>query len=65
MLRSVTRGFARLIGAPLPEYPDGVPMSDEEYDEIMRAVEEQKLRLDDELSWATMWEEDDRRREGD
>ncbi len=61
MLRTLAQAVARLIGAPLPEYPDGTPMPPEEYEEMMYELDEEKLHLDDELYRMTEWEEEDRR----
>ena len=60
MLRAVARGVARLIGAPLPEYPDGSPMPPQEWDGVVEDWNEQKARLDDELLRTYRWEEEER-----
>ncbi len=63
MLRDLLSNTARWMGGPLPEYAEESPMPPEEYDEMVREYNEEKLRLDDELYWATVWDEEDESRE--
>jgi len=65
MLKAIKRGVDHFLHGSPPTYPDGTPMPPEEYNEMMREYQEQKLRLDDELYWMTEWDEDDRRQERD
>lgn len=63
LLRDLLWSIARRMGGPLPEYADGSPMPPEEHGETAREYNEEKLRLDAELYWAAVWDEDDDPRE--